>query len=293
MQDTRTVGYNVSTHSEETQAMPLDADQDTIIRGLKQDLRGLRHGLVQLLPHGFARLLGSYQDCLSSKESHQWMDHVARSVVARAEPLRHAVSGWDGQANCPLCGRGANAPYQEGFALPEGLRRHLVGSGDTPQCFFTEAAEHLARDHWREKFADGEQLDGDADQRVFVGSQNKETVYQLDPFDPGHLLDEKSWPSGRCRNAEELGWAESRLQSLGLEKRVSGNVSSWVEDRETCVVYADVRSVGRIHFSVWKKPLPKRPPSNAQRFRICQFYLRDSWKNELRSMYEARLPRDE
>lgn len=268
----------------------VENDKDRLIQKLKDELWMLRRSLINLPPYELAQILGSYRDCLSSKETHQWIDHIAEKIGAHAEPLKSEVPVWGSRANCPLCGLGADSPYQEGFALPEGLRRHLVGYGNTHQCLFTETARYLARDYWKDKFSESDRKEREAEQQEIAKRRAKETLYQLDPFDNGHLLDEEFWLSEKPRDAKELDWAESRLRTLGFEKRVDGNVQSWIDDQEHYVVYADLRSAGRINFLVWKKPLPKRSPANTYRYRICQFYLLDSWKNDLGSKYESRLP---
>ncbi|WAB92725.1 hypothetical protein OSS47_01690 [Pseudomonas citronellolis] len=268
----------------------VESDKDKIIDRLRDDLWMLRSNLIHLLPYETVQILSSYHGCLSRKDTYQWLDQISEKIIAYAQPLETKASGWGSRANCPLCGRGADSPYQEGFALPEGLRRHLVGYGNTHQCLFTEVAEYLARDHWRDKFAESERLEREAEQKELVERRSKEALYQLDPFDGGHLLDEGISYGEKPRHAEDLDWAESRLHFLGMEKKINGNIQSWVDDRETFVVYADVRSAGRINFSVWKKPLPKRPPSNTYRYRLGYFYLLDNWKNNLKSKYESRLP---
>lgn len=97
------------------------------------------------------------------------------------------------------------------------------------------------------------------------------------------------WPSNKPRCADELKWSDNRLHILGFKKRIINNLQSWVDGREHYIVYADQRLVGRINFSIWKKPLPKRPTTNIYRYKKGQFYLLDTWKNDLQSKYESRL----
>lgn len=59
----------------------------------------------------------------------------------RGEPL-----GAPG-APCPLCGGGTASPREEGYALPAGLMRHLLGSHNSPQYDVFEAAFELALHH--------------------------------------------------------------------------------------------------------------------------------------------------
>lgn len=54
------------------------------------------------------------------------------------------------------CGRGISAPYAVGFAVPEGLLRHLIGRKGPASGVF-EAARQLAIDHWNREFSPAEQ----------------------------------------------------------------------------------------------------------------------------------------
>lgn len=272
-------------------AMPVESDKDKTIDRLKDELWMLRSQIINLPSYEMGQILRSFYACPSMDETYVWLDQVAAKIISYAVPLEPEPSIWGGRANCPLCGLGAGSPYQEGFALPEGLRRHLVGYGNTHKCLFTETAQILAREHWREQFAESEREKYERKRQDLARRRNEETLYQLNPFDDGQLLDEGMWSTAKPRTAEEMGWAESRLQSLALEKRVSGNLQSWIDEREYFVVYADMRQVGRIDFSVWKKPLPKRRPIRTHNYEICRFYLLDTWGKDLRSKYESRLPK--
>lgn len=125
-----------------------ESDKNKLVNKLRGDLWMLRHDLIQLLPYELVKILGSYGNCLESKTTYKWLDEVAEEIIAYVESLEPAVSEWGSREKCPLCGRGANSSYQEGFAFPEGMRRHLVGYGSVHQCLFTAAAGHLARDYW-------------------------------------------------------------------------------------------------------------------------------------------------
>lgn len=47
---------------------------------------------------------------------------------------------------CPLCGDIANVPYSNaGFKYPEGLRRHLIGFGNTQQCIIIYTIYELGK----------------------------------------------------------------------------------------------------------------------------------------------------
>jgi hypothetical protein len=106
-------------------------------------------------------------------------------------------------------------------------------------------------------------------------------------------MDEDVYSVEGARTSEQMLFATKRLEELGLEKRFASNVEAWVDERPHWIVYADPRTSGRIDFTVWKKPLPKRRPVRSYNYRIQSFYLLDSWKNDLKKKYESRLPGDE
>jgi hypothetical protein len=51
-----------------------------------------------------------------------------------------------------LCGNIANFAGSTGYAYPDGLDRHLIGSHNASQCPVTYAADGLRRVQHREKF---------------------------------------------------------------------------------------------------------------------------------------------
>lgn len=267
--------------------------RDALVTELKQQLWMARYALLRTLPEDSRRLLTSYHDCGTREESWHWLDQVAEAIVETARPLPETVQGWGGERGmCPLCGEGSDSYCERGFKLPEGLRRHLVGFGNTHQCVFTETAYKLALDDWFNRFHEAEE-----NQRVEreVEKQQRrstETTYQVDPFGPPKLMDEDVYSWNTARTKEQMLFVRKRLGNLGLKERLESNVEAWVDDRDNWIVYADPRQLGRIDFTVWKKPLPKRQPVNSYKYRIGSFHLLDSWKNDLKKKYEARLPRD-
>jgi hypothetical protein len=273
-------------------ASPTD-ERDTLIRELKEQLWMARYTLLGTLSEDSRRLLTSYRDCKTREESWRWLDGVAEVIVETARPLPETVQSWGGERGmCPLCGEGSDSYYEQGFKLPEGLRRHLVGYGRTRQCIFTETAHKLALDDWFERFHEAEENQRVERENKKRQRRSTETTYQVDPFGPPKLLEEDVYSVEGIRTPEQMLFVKKRLEDLGLEKRLESNVETWVDDRANWVVYADPRQSGRIDFTVWKKPLPKRRPVNSYKYRIGSFHLLDSWKNDLKKKYEARLPRD-
>jgi hypothetical protein len=130
------------------------------IRRLKSDLYEARTTIIELMPEDIQRLLTSYYSCESRQQTYGWAESVADEIVESAEVLpRQQGFYFSDRAYCPLCGHGSESPYESGFAVPEGLRRHLVGWGNTRQCRVMEAALYLAGDYWHDKFHAAEQAE--------------------------------------------------------------------------------------------------------------------------------------
>src|SRR5690606_21922357 len=125
--------------------LAIGEDKDRLIAQLRSDLWMARYTLLNRAPASFHRLLSSYLDCESREATYGWLDAIAAEVIEAAELLPASHPEWGSvRAMCPICGEGANSYYEQGFAFPEGLRRHLVGYGRTQQCVFTDAAMKLA-----------------------------------------------------------------------------------------------------------------------------------------------------
>lgn len=265
--------------------------KDETIKRLNDELMMLRYELISVAPQEAGLLLGSYYKCKSRSEIHHWLNDIAEQISAMAKPLpKYQNSVWGERGNCPLCGSGGNSFNDEGFALPEGLRRHLVGFGNAHHCVITKAARDLARQYGHDQFAALEEQER-LDKLDELASRRKiETVYQTSPLNEPLLMSEHIWSSENVRNPDQLIWAEDRLLDLGFQKQINGNIEAWTDEHEKWVVYADHRQVGRINFTAWKKPLPKRTPSNTYKYRLNYFHLLDSWKKNLKEKYEKRLP---
>lgn len=265
--------------------------RDEIIRSLKDELWLVRYNLLRTLPDDLYGLLDGYRNCETRKEFYDWVDHVAVAIGDLAKPLPESLHGWGApRALCPLCRGGSDSYYDRGFAIPEGLRRHLVGYGNTRKCVFMETAEKLALASCGDRFWEVEREEelekmARVEQRI-----SSETTYRIDPFQSPRLIDDGIFYGRGARTEDELEFAKERLKLLGLKEYVEGKVEAWVDEREDWILYADLRQSGRINFSVWKKPLPKRPPSQTYKYRIGSFFLLDSWKNDLQKKYESRLP---
>lgn len=261
------------------------------IRRLKSDLFLARVAIIQLMPYETGQLLRGYYSCASRIEGHKWMEGVVDSLVAQAEGSARPPNKYgEKRSMCPLCGRGSSSPYVEGYSLPEGLRRHLIGWGNTGRCMVMETVSNLARDYWSEEFAAAEQEARIAARAIDEKRRKTETLYRVSPDQEPKLLDEESYSWSPARAPGQLAWAEERLKSLGFHCLIERKIQSWVDERVDCVVYADVRQAGKLEFRVWRKPLPKRMSSNSwHRCMAGSFYLLDSWKNGLPEKYTRRV----
>lgn len=265
-------------------------DRDAVIRRLKEELWMARYALLGTLPAELHQLLTNYHGCETRKESYGWLDRVAEAILELAQPLPETIQGLGGpRGMCPLCGDGSNSPYERGFALPEGLRRHLVGYGRSHQCVFTETAVKLARDNWDNRFKESEEKEWQDEQDRLQRRRLTETTYRIGPFGRSELIDEHIY--GSSRTPEQMDQARMRLEALGFRRVVEANIEAWVDERAEWIVYADPRQLGRIDFSVWKKPLPEREPARTYKYRIGSFHLLDTWKNDLAAKYAYRLPK--
>ena len=88
---------------------------------------------------------------------------------------------FDQRARCPLCRDSSSSPYSEGFSVPEGLRRHLIGWGNARQCSVMEAACALARDHWHQAYDASDRAEDNAKQAELEARRKSETLFQVAP----------------------------------------------------------------------------------------------------------------
>jgi hypothetical protein len=126
------------------------------VRELRSDLWTVRYSMLQLMRPELEALLTSFFSLKATDKPYRWADELVEKLLDHAKPRPSremgGVSSSSDRALCPLCGGGSDNPHgEEGFAFPEGLRRHLSGSYNARQCVITKAAIDLAWDHVREK----------------------------------------------------------------------------------------------------------------------------------------------
>lgn len=269
---------------------PFQAYLDEIER-LKNDLFDSRYTILNLMPEKIGNLLKGYYHVKSRQEGYAWEHEVVEQIITEANIFSKEEGSYlEDRAYCPLCGRGSNSPYDRGFAIPEGLRRHLTGWGNTSRCDVTEAAFRLARDHWHRSFHEKEEQEKKEKENILAERRKTETLFLVDLYSQPSLLEEGIYTyEGRVRNEEELLWAEQRLHGLGVKSSVEGNVKKYLDEREEYLVLADPRVNGKISFKVYRKPLIKKGKISARRPLYQSFYMQDAWKNDLLAKYTSRV----
>ncbi len=259
------------------------------IKRLREELYESRTAILDLMPEEARKILMSYYRCQSSEEGFTWKYDTINQIIGLAKVLEPNQGAYfSDRAYCPLCGRGSSAPYEEGFAIPEGLSRHLEGWGTVRQCDVMRATLKLAREYWFEKFHAQDAAEAKRKEIVKRRRESTETVYRIAPHGKPQLIDDLSWDTPR--DPLELSWAERRLEDLGFTISMEGNIKSYIKEHDDCVVYADPRAEKEIKFSAFKKPLPKSSRSGVQRGWIgSSFSLRDDWKKDLLVKHECRV----
>jgi hypothetical protein len=268
------------------------AFQDTTadrIRRLESDLFMARRDIIQLAPAEFRELLDSYYSCATREERYRWEDLIAEKVIERAAPIADAVRPdiFGERAYCPLCRGGAQSYYADrGFSLPEGLRRHLVGFGNTRHCSVMKAAKDLAWEAWNRSFAGKELTKANETRQALQVRRKTETLYVVGPTPDALLIDEDllSWKKPRPPDGCDFSmkWAEQRLFSLGFEIGVDGQRRSYKKTVKhghgEFVVYADPRQLGDLHFRVFDSAVRRGKKAGLA---LHTFTIRDAWKNNL------------
>src|SRR5262245_59034258 len=191
------------------------------LRDLKDELYAARRAVINLMPEKVAQVLGSYHKCKSTREYYAWCEEAAGQIITLVPPDTIKQS-YDGRrASCPLCGSVGHGPFADGFTVPEGMRRHLTGYGNTHHCPVTEAAFELGGDYVKRRFGEAEaKAEAEAEaERTRIQAQRRltEVLYRIHPTDVPQLSDGDYSYLGlhEARNEERLLWAERRANSLG------------------------------------------------------------------------------
>jgi hypothetical protein len=212
------------------------------------------------------------------------------SASSSLPQLWAVMKGYFGpRAYCPLCGSGSSGPYDRGFALPEGLRRHLTGFGNAGACDVLSPVLDLARDYWMPRVEKVE-AERKAERRAALERRREsEEMYVLGPDARPLLNDEDIGYGATARDRESLTWAEARLEQLGFENIRDGQVRRFTKTIDGYIIYAGHREAGRLTFYVY----PPHTSSTAKRrgrapTRCQAFLLLDTWRRDLDRKFASR-----
>lgn len=123
-----------------------EPDHEEPCSTLRKELAECRRALVSALPEGPRRITREVLRSPGAKGFDQWRNGVVEQVLRLADENKRPLplnrkNQRRFTARCPLCHRGSrNHPNTWGFALPAGLRRHLLGIHPADEC---EVMEHL------------------------------------------------------------------------------------------------------------------------------------------------------
>ncbi|GLQ98349.1 hypothetical protein [Dyella mobilis] len=121
------------------------------IRELEEQLYLARRTVIKLTGETTSQVLSPPYNLKSWQEAYDWFEKVIEQVIHEAPIIpkdrRTDYESLGERAICPLCGDSAQDYYNptNGFAHPEGLRRHLVGSHKSTQCEVAREALQQAR----------------------------------------------------------------------------------------------------------------------------------------------------
>lgn len=113
------------------------------INRLQNELYMARSTILELMPLEVRQAFHEYENCKSRENAYQLrqltIDKLIEIAGADPEKRMRDILNLGDRAYCPLCGGSARSTYgEEGFALPEGLKRHLEGSYNSQRCFVFE-----------------------------------------------------------------------------------------------------------------------------------------------------------
>lgn len=115
-----------------------------------------------------------------------------------------------------------------------------------------------------------------------------EQLYIIGPNVKGLLIDE-GLLNERSRNQIELEFAEQRLKKLGFEKANLEKGIIYTLELEKYIIFADIRTVGKIRFFVYQKDLITNDNKNLNyQSAIKTFYILDNWVKDIIEKFENR-----
>lgn len=267
-------------------SVPTTDCRDELIAAPELKLGRAHRDLLGALPEHQRALLSSYDRCDAIEQRHAWISDTAATIVSSAVPLGEPTHELlPTRARCPLCAEVGTSQWGDGFTLPVGLRRHLIGHGQQLRCPFMDAAIRLAYDFWEREFSELDAARNAGARAGIAARLATERLYQTSPGGPG-LLNDALPISATPRSADELVWATSRLRELGFAAEEVDRTTSFSRRYGRNLILADPRHRGRIIFRVFcaesnSAPVAPKAESDA----IASFDLRDSSARDIKEKF--------
>ncbi|WP_321894544.1 hypothetical protein [Paraburkholderia heleia] len=128
-------------------SIPATSNLEAEVRRLERELYMARATIIGLMVPEIGTLLGDHFACKTYREVREWADSASGSIIEISARTENPVGRErDGRirVRCPLCNQGPQSPYDQGFLIEEGLRRHLLGTYNSRQCSVFAAAYQMA-----------------------------------------------------------------------------------------------------------------------------------------------------
>jgi hypothetical protein len=271
------LGTHLAVEYEKSLPPPVPPDPDNVVT-----LPGVKPPSAPPAERPLEQLLTDYCLCHSRFEFGEWWFAVIDRIIGLASRAATTPGGRQPErAACPFCGI-------PGWAVREGLRRHLEGAGNTSHCDVASELYRQADRSLQEKFARDDRAAAELD----AARRRSKPSFLIRPLRAPELLDEGFIYGDRPRDADGLAAAEERLRELGFVIEADRNVIAWKYRQEPYAVLADPRSAKRLTFCVYDETRiaaasrkgGRRPVSWGSTFSVpltVEFYLLDTWRNDI------------
>lgn len=262
---------------------PVDMEKER----LREDLREARRALFGLMPDNIQRILNSYVHCQSSAEGRDWRDKVINELIDLAKIITPQTDYSQARAICPICRRGPNSAYSDGFTIPEGLHRHFEGFGSVQRCSIFSVLLKKADEKLHDMFCEEDEKKMIKEESLKKERMETETLYKISPNDKPELIDGNHFFTPR--DIDELRFAEERLVKLKFTVQQDKNVKSYILEMKDVIVYADPRVKKKLEFYVYRLGVVKKSGAKSRQPRYQSFYIPDTWKNDIKDKFKTRL----
>jgi hypothetical protein len=121
------------------------------INRLRGDLLVARLTVIRLMSEPIQEILNGWKKCSSLEDFLAWQQSAAEQIVAIADVKvpeeMQSLGSSTPRAYCPLCHESTEWFNLEGFAYPDGLLRHLMGTHRATPCAVFAIACELAKEN--------------------------------------------------------------------------------------------------------------------------------------------------